>query len=484
MPSFGSLYVSRSGLFAQQRALEVIGQNIANASTTGYTRQEVSFATAEPGNVIHSAGRGIADVKALRYREEFLDRQYRSRNGALGYQDARSAGLLEVEEIIGDLEEGGLRTSLDTFFDSWEKLSLRPADPGLRRLVVSAAEGFLTEANSVFGKLTELRTGLDEKIGLKVSQINQATQELSELNQKILESELNEQQANQLRDRRDLLIDSLSKLAGATSIQQSNGTVTVHLGSLPLVSGQSAYPIDSTVALEADLDSDPTITSTQQFVSTLTWNGTTTPATFLSGEVAALLELRDQELPNYMKYLDNLVRTVAIEVNTQHAAGVVPPVVANDIFDIQGNWMAVQVNATIASDPNEILAGMGSVVAGVFTIAPGDGDRARTIAGLRDSTLLTGGPVGTRQVTPKEYLRTISTVLGLQTQQSQRQGESALLQVEQAEKQRQSVSGVSIDDEMTKMIQFQQAYNASARMINAIDEALDVVVNRLGTFGR
>lgn len=477
MPSFNSLYTVRSGLYAAQRALEVIGQNVSNASTVGYSRQEVSLAASEPSQVIKAGGRGISDVNVLRYRDEFLDRQWRSRTGSQSYYGTRSSQLSQVEHIVGDLSEGGLRTALDEFFNSWQNLSLRPADAGARVQVVSAAEDLLDLAKTSFNDLAQLRLNMDEAIRNKVSEVNNATGQLAELNQAIVNGELNQQQANQLRDQRDKLIDSIAKLAGVTTVPQADGTISVHLGSLPLVDKATAYSIDATIAQEADMDPDLAIVSTRQFTTTLTWNGTTNQAKFQSGELGSLLELRDQVIPGYMKYLDNLVRTVATNVNTAHNAGV--PVGSEvDIFDIQPDWMSIQVNSAVKADPSLILA------AATLPAVDGDGERARAIAALLDAPILTGAPVGTRTVTAGEYLRSVHTAIGLDTQQAVRRSEAADLQVEQAEKQRQSVSGVSLDDEMTKMIQYQQAYNAAGRMMTAIDEMLDAVINRVGIVGR
>ncbi len=478
MPSFNSLYTVRSGLFAQRRALEIVGQNVANASTAGYTRQEVSFAAAEPTHVINSSGRGVADVNVVRYRDEFLDRQFRTRNGALGYHSTLHSHLSEVEGIVGDLSEGGLRTALDEFFNAWDTLVLRPSDSSGRTKVITSAEEFLSQTRSAFEQLAQQRTAINDAISDKVQELNSAAQQLADLNRAILNGEAGKQQVNDLADRRDMLLDSMSKLAGVSIGKHADGTVSVHLGGLPLVDKEFAFPVDTTLALEADMDPSAGIQSTRQFTWGMTWNGTTNEAKFSGGEVGALLELRDQAIPEYMKYLDNLVRTIANEVNALHTVGVAPPSTPTDIFTVGTDWMDITVNPALVSDPTLILAGMGNPP------APSDGTRAKSIADLRNAAILTGAPVGSQTVTAGAYLRAVSTNLGIEVQQVSRRSEGAALQVDQAEKQRQSVSGVSLDDEMTKMIQYQQAYNAAARIMTTIDEMLDVVVNRVGLVGR
>ncbi len=484
MPSFNSLYTVRSGLFAQRRALETVGHNISNASTVGHTRQEVAFSAAAPAKVINSAGRGVEDVNIIRYRDEFLDRQFRGRNSAVGYNDTLHRQLSQVEHVIGDLSEGGMRTSLDEFFNAWQNLSLRPSDTSARIIVASSAEEMLSQAQITYAELTSTRENLDEAIRIKASEINTATEQLAEIN-RMLRSSGNggDAQSHELRDRRDMLIDSLTHMAGVTSVSHNDGTTTVYLGSLPLVDKEFAYTVDATTVVEADLDADPALTSIQQFVTSLTWNGTSNQAKFSSGEIGALVELRDQGVPSYMKFLDNLVRTVATEVNNLHNNGV-PVADQIDVFEITSDWMSIRLNPLIKDDPNLIHAGTGVDNLGVFEVAPGDGERARAIAGIRNMSIMTGDPVGTRTVTPGEYLRAVSSLIGVQVQMAGQRVDAATLQMEQAEQLRQSASGVSLDDEMTKMIQYQQAYNAAARIMTSIDEMLDVVINRLGLVGR
>lgn len=492
--SFGGLYTVRSGLDAARRALDIVGQNVANANTAGYSRQEVSFVSAEPAHVIRAPGRGISEVQVLRYRDEFLDRQFRSRSGMLGYYDAFSAKMAQVEQVVGDLSEGGLRTALEQFFNSWDYLASHPSDTAARVNVINAAQAFLGMARSSFQELAQLRTDVDETLRDKVADVNSAAQQVAKLNEAIMSQQASRQPANDLLDQRDRLLDSLARLAGTTNVTHNDGSVTVYLGSLLLVDRQTAYPVDFTTAVEPDADPDPALVSLQQNMSVFTWNGIVTPPPFTSGEVAGLLTVRDQSIPEYMKYLDNLVRTLATEVNTIHMAddanGVpMPSPVAlftapDGTSPLGSGWMEIAVNPAVLADPGLLVAGNTLVGTPPTAPAASDGERALKIARLRDQAILTGAPVGNRPVTPGEYLRSVSSTLGLAVQGAQRQYDGASMQVAQVDRHRQSVSGVSLDDEMTKMIQFQQAYNAAARVMTTLDEMLDVIVNRVGVVGR
>lgn len=494
--SFGGLYTVRSGLDAARRALDLVGQNVANANTAGYSRQEASFVSAEPAHVIRAPGRGISEVQVLRYRDEFLDRQFRNRSGMLGYFDAFSAKLGQVEQVIGNLSEGGMRTALDQFFNAWDYLSSHPSDPTARTNVVNAARDFLGQAKSVFQELTQLRTEVDETVRDKVADMNSAAQQVAKLNEAIMSQQGSRQPANELLDQRDRLLDSLARLGGTTSVAHGDGSVTVYLGSLLLVDRQTAYPIDFVNAVEPDMDPDPTLVSAQQNMSVFTWNGMVTPPPFSGGELGGLLAVRDQKIPEYMKYLDNFVRTLATEVNTIHMANdannvaLAAPIAIFTAPDgsptLSPNWMDIVVNPAVLANPGLVVAGntLINTPPAPDAFAAGDGERALKLARLRDQAILTGAPVGNRPSTPGEYLRSISSTLGMAIQSAQRQYDGASLQVTQVERHRQSVSGVSLDDEMTKMIQFQQAYNAAARVMTTLDEMLDVIVNRVGLVGR
>lgn len=471
MSSFGSLYTVRSGLMGARRAMDLVGQNVANANTVGYSRQEASFVAAQPTHVINSAGKGVAQVNALRYRDDFLDRQYRLRSGSMGYHEARSQALFQVEQVLGGLDEGGLRTALEGFFNAWDTLSLNPSHATARLGVVTSAEQFLGLAKATYGQLTQLRGDLDEAMQHKVAEVNNAAYQIAELNQKIMTGVMSGQAPNDLMDRRDMLVDSLSRLTGATAVRHDDGQITVHIGSMALVSKSIVNEINVTMGADSFGPAQ---------VAQLTWKGTGTPemnVAFPAGELAALKEMRDTTVPGYIQYLDKLVRTVATEVNTLHNQGV-PAADQIDIFVINADWLSIHVNPAVASDPTRIIA------AATWPPAPGDGGRALQMAGLRDKAMLQGDPVGSREVTPAEYLRSIVTHAGLEAQASFRRADNAAMQTTQAENLRQTVMGVSLDDEMTKMVQFQQSYNAAARVMTSLDEMLDVIVNRIGVVGR
>jgi flagellar hook-associated protein 1 FlgK len=496
MSTFSSLNTIRSGLFGSQRALETVGKNIANANVKGYHRQEVLFAAAEPNHVINGIGRGLNSAQVVRYRDEFLDRQFRARSGWSGYYSTQAEALSQIENLVGDLGDNGLKASLENFWNSWKTLALHPNDLSMKQGVVWAAQTFLQEAKSTFTGLQDLRTNLDEQLQAKVTLVNQAAAELASLNKSIQVAQGSGQEAHELADRRDQLVDSLAQLAGASAVTQPDGTVTVYItslsttapatsGSFVLVQGATAMTMTATQVMEADLDPSATVTSTTQLVTNLTYNGTPTPWNVPSGEIGALLEARDQIAPSFMQRLDDLVRGIANQVNNLHGSAVDPAM--PDFFTVGATWMTIDVNPVLTADPSQVwaagaLPGAAPVPPPVVPWPPADdGVRAQQIGALADSAFLT---MGTQSMTARDFLRGLSTEIGFAVKDATARADAAALQVDQAQQQRDSVSGVSIDEEMTKMIQYQQSYNAAARVMTAVDEMLDILINRVGLAGR
>lgn len=489
MSTFSSLNTIRSGLFGAQKALETVGKNIANANVKGYHRQEVLFAAAEPINVISGVGRGINSAQVVRYQDEFVDRQFRAKSGMSGYYSTQAGALSEIENLVGDLGDDGLKAATEKFFASWKTLALHPNDLSLKRGVVQAAQTLVQEARTTFNGLRDLRANLDDQLQQKVTLVNQAAAELADLNKAILAAKGSGDPPHDLADRRDQLIDSLAQLAGASAVTQPDGTVNVYIdslgggtsGSFMLVSGATVTPMTATQALEADLDPNPAVTSSTQVVTSLTVGNTGTPWNVPSGEIGALLEARDQIVPSFMQRMDDFMRGIATQVNSLHGTTADPNIPDFFTIDPSNTWMAIDVNPALVNDPSLVYAASATPTAGPPWPASDDGGRAQKIADLADSAFLN---MGAQSLTARDFLRSLSTEIGFAVKDASSRADAASLQVDQAQQQRESVSGVSIDEEMTKMVQYQQSYNAAARVMTAIDEMLDILINRVGSVGR
>lgn len=488
--AFTSLFIGKSGLDAAQRALTVLSHNVANVNTPGFSRQEALLQSARPllmygatGNA-QQIGRGVSIVSVQRYRDDFLDRQYRARSSDAGYEGTSQTILEQVQRLLGEPSDVGIRSDLDAFFNAWSALANRSGDPDARIQVKERALGFLTRAKDIAAGLKDLRTSMNTTIETKVSEINNLAQQVAELNQFILRAETNGEGPNDLKDHRDQALDKLAKLTGATFSSMANGQVIVSVGGHQLVVGNLVNKIDLARHTETE--------NPKQSMTDLQWSLDGTSVRFPGGELGALMALRDTVVPQVLGYMDFMVKRFAENVNAVHAQGRgLDGSTGLNFFDIGSEWMDVAVNP-LMEDPAKIAAaGPGTGIPG-----SGDGGTALLIAALRDDASLTDAGtfvpgaippvplVGSRPVTVSGYWQALNGLAGVLTQNAIRRGEAVQLQLDLAENHRQSVMGVSLDDEMTKMIQFQHAYTAAARVITAADEMMELIVTRLGLVGR
>lgn len=465
--TFFGLEIGRKALQAQQRALDVTGHNIANANTPGFTRQQAVMATTSPFAMpafnrpigAGQVGTGVMVQEIRRLRDDFIDLQVRQEVNRTGEWEAKQNALQKLEVIFNEPSDSGLRTVLDQFWESWQELSKKPELEAVRSLVrergIAVAETF----NHIDRQLTDLAVDLDASIKIKVDEINNIAGQIAALNDQIVRIEVQGDRANDLRDKRDLLIDELSKIIQVTVSENQYGAVTVTIGGRALVA-------ESTVAQIAAVPG-----GAFGYVD-LQWLSDGTAVSVRSGIIRGMLDVRDSVVPGYRTQLDAMANALVTAANAEHSAGFgLNNATGINFFDAAGTTAG-----TIAVDAN-ILADLDNIAAASVINAPGDGSNALDIARLKHQNL-----IGTATI--DDYYRGMVAQLGVQSQEATRMVDNQNLLVAQLENRRQEVSGVSLDEEMTNMIKFQHAYNAAARVVTAMDEMLETIVNRLGMVGR
>lgn len=473
---FSGLEMMRRALFANQRALDLVGQNISNANTRGYSRQDLSLYAAPPfhtplGQGVGQIGAGVTDAGLVRYREEFFDRQFRQRSADLGFAGTWERVLTQMEEVLG-AGEGDMAHAMNQLWASLQGLAVRPDQADARQAVRQAAEALVTRAQSLFSDLQRLQRSLDDDLALKADRINQIAGQIAGLNQEILRASGQPGEApNALLDKRDLLLDELARLAGAQWQTASNGQVIVSIGSTVLVMGNDVNRIQVAKPGSAGL-------------SSFTWEKGGLAVTFPGGELGGAQQARDSGVPEFMRHLQTLMTALVTRFNAVQAGGYHAPGASGPPFfafapDAADPALVDIASVRVSVDPSQIAAAAGAAA------APLDGENARALAAIfDDETLITDPVTGSGPVGLLTFNRAVMGRLGLLAERQRTARDVAALQQKQAENMRQTVSGVSLDEEMTKMIQFQHAYAAASRMVTAMDEALDMIVNRMGLVGR
>ncbi|MDN4072024.1 flagellar hook-associated protein FlgK [Fictibacillus terranigra] len=502
--TFHGLETARRGMTTQQYALQVTGQNIANANTPGYSRQRVNFTQTAPypapamnrPQIPGQMGTGVEAGSIQRVRESFLDVQFRGENTKSGYWGARSEALEKMEDIMNEPSDNGLSRTLDQFWQSLQDLAVNPEDDGARSVVrqrgVAVAETF----NYLSTSLSTIRDDIKSQVDISVKEINSIAEQMNNINQQISEIEPHGYLPNDLYDERDQLVDRLSQLVNVKVTKTSSSTTAS-----PLAEGK--YTIEITDASGASLgtlvdgNSSPlsfkslSADESNGNISGFSLGGTALASTAVGGKLEGMTSAYNNDYPAMLDQLDNLALDFAKAFNDVHSKGWSlndinsttgtqtphdffaldnPSTPANDQVKIDGTTPAkgaaklLKVSSEITDDLKNIAAATSK--------AAGDGSNALNLAGVKDTTNL-----------KSKYEAAIGK-MAVDAQQANRMSANSDTLANSVDQRRQSVSGVSLDEEMTNMIQFQHAYNASARMITMVDQMLDKIINGMGMVGR
>jgi flagellar hook-associated protein 1 len=503
-----ALALSSNALMAHRASIEVTGHNIANVNTPGYSRQRALLLTEFPVRTsLGYQGQGVFAHSIQQMRSTFLDAQIPGGLSNLAYYQEKSTLLESVQAAIGQpLDQlvsqstgastdvpNGLNETLDTFFNAWEALATDPASPVLRQQVTAASQAVASKLNEIGNNLATTQTSIITHISQTVDDINTKLSEIADLNSQIAAVEVGGlTPAPDLRDARQLKIEELAEMIDIHTAEQTDGTVTVRLGSSAgtlLVSGVFSGNTASAATFKLGLRS----TDTPPNIDIEGWTGgeaendanlgaVTQP---LRGRLAAQLEVVNTTIGSSTNGLiedfDNLAASLAGLINAQHASGFTlqgPPGYAtagtDTYFDDDNNPLNalgtvtarnIQLNADVATDYTRIAAS--SAVA-----QPNNGANAIVMGRLRTST--TGASMG--GLTLANYYNAAHFTLGNNIRATNSLSATQQTVNRELGEQREAISGVSIDEETSNLIRFQKAFEASARVFSTITEMLDTVI--------
>ncbi len=471
--SLGSiLNVARNAMNAQQAAVQVASQNISNAQTDGYTRERIELTAAVPTTYPWgTVGNGVSIADVTRTRDALLDTSFRSESADAGAASTTSAALQQIQTIFNEPSDNGLAATLDKFWSSWSDLANDPTNQAAKSVVLSAGQDVASQLNQSASQLDATDQQNRQAIQTDVDRVNQLTQQVADLNTKIVGAESGGHPANDLRDARDSAVDELAKLTGAQTIERSNGTVGVYAAGRLIVDGSAAKPLQFNDA------NPPAITA----------GGSATPLAGLGGSLGAELGLSTSSIPDLMNRLDALTSALVTNVNAIHGAGTAysgtPPVgaPAGNFFDVTNpppsggdprlTARGVQVAASLTPDGVAASAGANP--------GPGNNDVALALAQFKDTSVTITSPGGAalgNETIGGFYQQTIGG-LATATQQAQDNETVQNTMLSNVTTRRQSESGVSTDEELIDIIQHQHSYEAAARLVNVVDDMTQTLVD-------
>lgn len=553
---YGVLNVASNALLTHRKALNVIGNNIANVNTPGYSRQKLILETSAPtASSIKPVGSGVEAVSVERVYDRFLGVQINNESQTLGRWEAEKEGL-ELAEVIFD-ESGafGLSQSLSQFWAAWQNLANDPSGYNERIALKADSEFMAGTLNRIYADLDKARQGLDNSIEGAVAEINQLSQQVVEINNKIIKVEVGGHSANEFRDHRDLALKKLAELIDINTFEDATGQVTVLTGT-----GQALVEGNTSRNLTTEVNDfgfrDIAWISPDGISVNITGN-------ISNGNLKGWLEARDVDIRGYMRQLDTLAEGLMAQVNTLHRDGYgLDGSNGNDFFTgittasgnmdslltitaeaggsgniritVVGNGPAVPalttdsvtgdiqiaiadgittagdialaleahsgINTVVATAPaalwdlstgsNTAALGGGSSARGVqFNLAvsnnldliaasstaagiPGNNSQAIAIANLQHAMTMNGNS----STFEGHYHSLVGRVGGnLKSAVAYSNHQSDM--VVQLENRRESISGVSLDEEMINLVKFQTAYDAAAKLVTTADELLQTVLS-------
>ncbi|HTR26009.1 MAG TPA: flagellar hook-associated protein FlgK [Terriglobales bacterium] len=449
---FGTLSIALSSLAVSQQQLETSSSNVANASTAGYSRETAVTEAGAPirlGNLVLGTGVVLRKIESL--RDPILEIQL---NQATQQQSDLNAQLAQMQQLQTNFSSAtsGIGADISNFFNMLQQLSPDPSNLALRQSVITAAANLARDFNSAASNLTTQQANLNLTVQQSVGEVNNLTTQLASVNKQIAVLENAHVDASTLIDQQTNIIRQLSSLIDLQVIQTEKGGIEVATAKgTALVSGDQSFALS---------------TQTGQNGNTHVFAGTMDITSSISGgSLAGTLHTRDQEIPNFLSQLDQLAAGFSNAVNVASAQGF-------DLNGVQGTSMfsTPPVGVTGAAATMQAVMTDPSLIAASFDGTPGSNGNLADLLGVATQQVANGQtPIGA-------YSNLVFQV-GSATSNTSADADAAGQILQQLQDQRNSVSGVSLDEEAANIIQYQTAYQAAARVVSTINSLLADTVN-------
>jgi flagellar hook-associated protein 1 FlgK len=545
MGMLGILNIGTTALLASQSALNTTSNNIANASTPGYTRQQVELSSVASGlnSATGSSGNGVTVSDITRLYDSFTTLQLRTEKSNSSYWNTYSGVSSSIESIFNETSSSGIAPAISNFFNDWQAVAQNPQGSVERTQLISDANYLGSRIGSAYNSLNDQRTQLYKSSQDLVTQVNSITKQIADLNDKIVQSP----GALDLQDQRDSLVESLNQIAAVNTVQDSSGIYNIFLGGTALVSSSGSnnmsVALDTKNNMQLSINMDGTATNINSQIS--------------GGQLKANLDMRDTVIPGYMNSLNAFAIDLSDKVNSMNSQGVgLDGSTGNNFFNSlaatnhtvnNGTGTLSSVNITSPSSSNydqyqvAYTAGSpeastdyvvtdlttGATVPNTLTIAaggqsrtiefngmkmtidgpmtsnetftaqadpqaatklavsftdvskiaaaqtaadlPGDNTNAQAIAGLVNQNFVAN-------TDPVSFYSNIVSTAGADSQSATTYVSFETSMVNQLESQRQSTSGVNLDEEAVNMVQYQKSYEAAAKMISVASDLLETLM--------
>jgi flagellar hook-associated protein 1 FlgK len=473
MSTFSGLNTAYTALTAARRGLDVVGQNIANATTEGYTRQRVttssigSVAQVGPLSAPLQVGQGVSVDGIARLGNVYLDARVRDSAATSGYWAVRANTMASLEISLQEPGEKGLSTQLQQFWAGWQDLANRPGEPAPAGIILEKAGVLTSQIASGYQAVDNQWTQLRSELAGMASELNDAAAQVADLNGRIRAAKASGSSVNELLDHRNLLTTTIAALSGGTVRNLEDGTAEVLIGGNAIVSGDTFRPV--TVLGSAHLAG----AGSNQV--RLEWEHRPgAPVTLDAGEIAGAISMLApanggtggtlaEAAEQYNQFATNLAATVNAVHSTGYTSGGVQA----------GDFFAIDTAVPAALGLSVLPTTVDDLATASPTGGPLDGSNAAAIAAL-----------GTGNSSPDKMWSSFVTRTGVASRSEMQQAVLGELAASAAVTNQLSNASVDLDEENINMLTHQTAYQGAARVMTAIDEMLDTLINRTGVVGR
>jgi flagellar hook-associated protein 1 FlgK len=450
MSILGIMNIGTTALLASKSALNTTSNNIANASTPGYTRQNVILSSIPSGltSSIGASGMGVMVSDVQRMYDSFTTLQLRTEKSTSAYWSSYSNYASSIENVFNETSTTGIGPAISDFFNSWQQVAQDPGNTVQRTSLINAGQYLASRISGAYNTLTGQQSQIYKNSQDLVTQINNISQQIYSLNEKIVSSP----GALDLKDQRDALVEQLNQITNVSTIEDGSGRYNIYLGGTVLVDASGSY----NMAVALDTSNDMQFT-----VGTINVNGAMT-----SGQLKANLDARDTTIAGYIDQLNTFATDLSNAINTQQGNG----------FDLNGNAggnffsaptaFAARDMSVVITDPDLIAAS--GTAAGV----PGDNTNAQAMFNLASTGIIGGS-------TPIDYYSSMVASAGADAQSANTYVSFQTSLVNQLEAQRQSTSGVSLDEEAVNLVQYQKSFEAAAKLITTGNDLLDTIIGMI-----
>ncbi len=448
---FGALSIATGALGAEQGAMDATTNNVANANTPGYSRLRPVLTESDPvveGSVTYGEGVTLQKLESL--RDPSLQLRIEDETQQQGQLNTFVSAMQQAQ-VQFTSTSSDIASQISNFFSSLNQVSTDPTNLSLRQSVLTVAGNMASVFNNTSDSLSQQQTNLDLSVTQTVQQVNTLTGQIASLNTQISQLQGTGQDASAFEDQRDVAIGQLSSLIDVSTINSDNSlTLTTSNGTALVVGGQSF--------------SLSTQTNASGFQDVYA-QGVDVTSKLTSGQLAGLIQVRDQTIPGLLSNLDTLASGLANALNAANAKG----------FDLNGNpggniFVPPSVSGQGYAANMAVLITDPSLIAASSDGSQGSNGNVAVLAAVQNQAVAGGQ-------TPTDYYSNIVASVGNDVANGTAELSSTQLVLNQLQDQLGSISGVSLDEEASNMVQYQRAYDAAANVVTTINDMLFTVIN-------